>query len=73
MYMNNQNKKFEILATKIQLESLGIDYDITGRVGKITHKYPRNFYEIEINNVQIYPNKFKTIRVDIPYFFLKEV
>ena len=64
-------RKFKILANKKQLNGLGIDYDITGMVGELTHIFPTGFYEVEVSHKRhniIFVNRF-----DIPQTMLKEI
>jgi len=46
----NKMEKYKIKANKEQLESFGIDYNITGLIGKLKHKYPIGWYEIEVTH-----------------------
>jgi hypothetical protein len=63
--------KYKITANKNQLESFGIDYDITGLIGRLKRKYPTGWYCIEITHDRDgfeFTNDF-----DIPKTFLKRV
>jgi len=64
-------EKYKIKANKQQLENLGIDYDITGLVGELKHKYPTGWYEIELTHT--YEGGTSKISFDIPKTFLKRI
>ena len=58
-----------VKANRRQLENVGVSYDITELHGKVTHKYPTGFYEVEIThkiNDREFTNKF-----DIPKTMLE--
>lgn len=62
-------EKYKVKANKQQLATLGIDYDITGLIGELEHKYPTGFYAIKITHhyeAGTFTNSF-----DIPKTFLE--
>lgn len=62
--------EYKIKANKKQLLSFGINYDITGLIGKVKHKYP-TWYAIEI--IHVYKTGTFTNIFYIPKTFLKRV
>ena len=64
-------EKYKINANRDQLYSIGIDYDIRGLVGILTHKFPTGWYELEVTHTYeagTFTNKF-----DIPATFLEKI
>ena len=66
---SNVGKTCRILATKCQLEIIGIDYCLTGLIGRITKIYPTGFYEVEVTFA--YLGVELTEKFDIPKTMLK--
>ena len=64
-------RKFKIKANKKQLEDIGVDYEITGLVGELTHIFPTGWYELKVKH-KIGDIEF-TNHFDIPKTFLKEI
>ena len=62
-------EKYKIKANKQQLESFGIDYNITGLVGELKHKYPTGWYTIEVTHT--YEAGTFTNEFNIPKTFLE--
>ena len=59
----------KINATKEQLASVGIDYEITGLTGYVNHKFPSGYWCVKVKHVWEgleFENEF-----DIPNFWLE--
>ncbi|MFW6233704.1 MAG: hypothetical protein ACOC3Z_03515 [Nanoarchaeota archaeon] len=64
-------EKYKIVATKSQLEKIGISYDIKNSEGTLIKKFDTGWYYLEVIRVvgdMIFKNK-----VDIPETFLEKI
>lgn len=66
-----ENIKCKIIATKVQLDNIGISYNLTGVIGYIEKEFKTGWYCVKVPDVKVNDLITNDVIVDIPKTFLK--